>query len=163
MAAGANLTDAKFGLGAAMGIASTFMFAWGSRKSVKALPHMTSFGQTTLTLTGAMLICLMTLALFLAMGWKGTQMMKLSGHGWTLMLIYAWGAMAISHLFWLFGVSKMGIGLVSFHMNAAPFYVMLILLTMGGRWDWDQAFGAALVATGVILAQRSGRWATVAA
>jgi drug/metabolite transporter (DMT)-like permease len=138
------------------------MFAWGSRKTVKGLPNMTSLGQTTVTFMGAMLFCLATLALFLAMGWQGTQMSKLSSHGWAMMLLYAWGAMAVSQLLWILSVSKMGIGLVSFHMNAAPFYVMLILLVMGGGWNWDQAVGAALVAVGVILAQRSGRWAVVA-
>jgi drug/metabolite transporter (DMT)-like permease len=163
IAAGANLTDAKFGLGAVIGISSTFMFAWGSRKTVKGLPNMTSLGQTTLTFMGAMLFCLVVLALFLAMGWQGTQMSKLSGHGWTMMLLYAWGAMAVSQLLWILSVSKMGIGLVSFHMNAAPFYVMLILLVMGGRWNWDQAIGAGLVAAGVIFAQRGGRWIVVAA
>lgn len=163
IAGGANLTDAKFGLGAALGIASTFMFAWGSRKTVKGLPDMSSFGQTALTFMGAMLFCLIVLTLFLVMGWQGTQASKLSGHGWAMLLLYAWGAMAVSQLLWILSVSKMGIGLVSFHMNAAPFYVMLILLTMGGRWNWDQAIGAGIVALGVILAQRGGRWAVVAA
>jgi hypothetical protein len=32
--------------------------------------------------------------------------------------------------------------------------VMLILLTLGGNWSWPQAVGAAIVGSGVILAQR---------
>jgi len=42
-------------------------------------------------------------------------------------------------------------------MNAVPFYVMLIVVMfLGDPWGWDQAIGAALVATGVLLAQAPG-------
>ena len=30
---------------------------------------------------------------------------------------------------------------------------MLILFALGGRWDWMQAFGAAVVLAGVLVAQ----------
>ena len=44
----------------------------------------------------------------------------------------------------------MGILIASLHMNAVPFYVMLILvMLLGDPWGWDQAIGAVLVATGV--------------
>lgn len=163
IATGANLVDAEYGTGAALGIAATIIFAWGSRKTVKGLPMMTSFGKTTLTLVGAMLFCQATFLLFLVMGWQGTQSAALDGTGWIMMLIYAWGAMAVSQAFWLLAVSKLGIGLASFHLNATPFYVMLILLAMGGGWDWGQAYGASLVIIGVVLAQRNDRWAVVVA
>ncbi|WP_291837882.1 hypothetical protein [Limimaricola sp.] len=42
----------------------------------------------------------------------------------------------------------------AFHINIAPFYVMMILLALGGVWNWPQAIGAAIVALGVVLAQR---------
>lgn len=35
-----------------------------------------------------------------------------------------------------------------------PFYVMLILVALGGDWSWLRAIGAAVVALGVLLAQR---------
>jgi membrane protein YdbS with pleckstrin-like domain len=38
-------------------------------------------------------------------------------------------------------------------MNATPFYVMLILFAMGGAWNWTQAFAAAIVGLGVLIAQ----------
>ena len=42
-------------------------------------------------------------------------------------------------------------------MNAVPFYVMLIVVMLfGDPWVWDQAIGAVLVATGVLLAQAPG-------
>ena len=71
-----------------------------------------------------------------------------------MLLTYAWGALAISQVFWIFGVARLGVGIASFHLNAAPFYVMLMLLVMGGVWDWYKALGAAVLGCGVILAQR---------
>lgn len=161
MATGANLLNGSFGLGAVLGILATFIFAWGSRKATKGLPMMANFGQTTLTLIGAMVFCQVTFVVFWLMGWHGTQMAVLDSKGWTMLLIYAWGAMAASQVFWILSVSKLGIGFASFHVNAAPFYVMLILLAMGGSWNWGQALGASLVAMGVMLAQRNDRWAEV--
>jgi hypothetical protein len=38
-------------------------------------------------------------------------------------------------------------------MNATPFYVMIILFAMGGAWNWTQAFAAAIVGLGVLVAQ----------
>lgn len=159
LATGANLLESNFGLGAALGILATFIFAWGSRETTKSLSTMTNFGQTTLTLIGAMVFCQATYAIFLSMGWQGTQAAVLDNNGWALLLLYAWGAMAASQLFWILSVKKLGIGLASFHVNAAPFYVMLILLAMGGGWDWGQALGASFVAMGVVLAQRTDRLA----
>ena len=162
-ATGANLMDGRFGLGALMGLSATFLFGWGSRKTVKGLPEMTSFGQTTLTLIGAMLFCLVTLLVFVAFGWSGTHWSPLDGTGWMMLLLYSWGAMAVSQAFWILGVGKMGVGIASFHLNAGPFYVMLILLAMGGSWDWGQALGAAILAIGVVLAQRGDAWEQVPA
>ena len=39
-------------------------------------------------------------------------------------------------------------------MNAAPFYVMAIVVVfMEDQWDWNQAFGVALVGIAVLMAQ----------
>jgi len=157
LATGANLMQGSYGLGAALGLLATFVFAWGSRKSVKSLSMMTSFGQTTIGLIGAMLFCQLTFGVFWIMGWQGIKYAPLDLTGWSMMVIYAWGAMAVSQVFWLLCVKKVGIGIASFHLNAAPFYVMLILLMMGGSWDWGQALGASFVAVGVVLALRDDR------
>jgi drug/metabolite transporter (DMT)-like permease len=48
--------------------------------------------------------------------------------------------------------------LASLHMNAVPFYVMVVVvLFLGESWNWWQAAGAALVAVGVLLAQSATR------
>ena len=82
----------------------------------------------------------------------------MDGYGLLMLLIYAFCGLAISQVFWILGVAKLGIGMASFHLNATPFYVMLIVLAMGGSWDWMQALGAAVLAIGVVVAQRGDAW-----
>ncbi len=154
LATGTKLTQGSFGLGAALGLLATLIFAWGSRKAVKGLPELSSFGQTTLTLIGAALFCFITFGVFLTLNLPGTTSAPLGLQGWGLLLIYAWGAMAVSQAFWIVGVGKLGIGIASFHLNAAPFYVMLVMLWLGGSWNWQQAIGAAILAVGVVVTQR---------
>ena len=44
--------------------------------------------------------------------------------------------------------------LASFHMNAVPFYVMVILLALSmGEWEWLRAAGVAVVVLGVLISQ----------
>lgn len=154
IATGAELRGGTFGPAIVLGCFASMMFACGSRQAVKGLPNMSSLGQTASTLVGAMLFCMITFVAFALMGWEGTHGAALGPSGWSLLIIYAWGAMALSQAFWLLGVSRLGIGIASFHLNASPFYVMLILLMTGGSWDWGRALGAALLGVGVVLAQR---------
>ena len=159
VAAGGSLTESRFGLGALLGILATFIFAWGSRATVKGLPAMSNIGQATLTLIGAMILCQITFVVFLTFGWWGTEVGVIDARGLGMLAIYAFCGMAISQAFWILGVAKVGIGIASFHLNAGPFYVMLILLAFGGSWDWNQALGAAILAVGVVVAQRGDAWA----
>ncbi len=154
LATGVDLRQAAYGGGILLGLLATALFAWGSRKTVKGLPEMSALGQCTVTLCGAMVFSIATLVLFAGLGWGGSHAAPLGLFGWSMLLIYAWGAMALSQAFWIAGVSRLGIGIASFHLNAAPFYVMLILLALGEAWEWNRALGAAILATGVILAQR---------
>ena len=68
-------------------------------------------------------------------------------------LIYAVGGLAVQQLLWLMAVGRLGIGLSTLHVNLTPFYVMLILFVLGDGWDWQRAFGAAIVGLGVLIAQ----------
>jgi drug/metabolite transporter (DMT)-like permease len=154
LATGANITEGHYGSGVLFGLLASVLFAWGSRKTVKGLPDMSAMGQTTITLIGAMMFCLATYDVFVIFGLPGTDVASLDGWGWSMMLTFSLGAMAISQVFWIMGVARLGVGIASFHLNAAPFYVMLILLVMGGDWDWQRALGALVLGCGVILAQR---------
>ena len=63
-------------------------------------------------------------------------------------------SLALAQFMWIRGSAGLGIMLASLHMNAVPFYVMVIVvLFLGESWNWWQAVGAAVVAVGVLLAQ----------
>jgi len=152
-ATGANLAEADYGIGLVMGLLASVFFGWGSRATVKHLPEMSNLGKCALTLIGAMVFCLVVLALFYLMRWPGTQVSVFGAFEWSMLLLYAWGGLALSQIFWLVGVAKLGIGVASFHVNAAPFYVMIVLLLIGGTWDWSKAAGAVVLCAGVLFAQ----------
>jgi drug/metabolite transporter (DMT)-like permease len=67
--------------------------------------------------------------------------------------IFAIGGLAISQVLWIRSVGHLGIALSSLHINATPFYVMLILFALGGAWNWTQAAAALVVGVGVLIAQ----------
>ncbi|MGB1613029.1 MAG: hypothetical protein ACPHCM_06110, partial [Arenicellales bacterium] len=70
-------------------------------------------------------------------------------------LIYLIPSSGIAQLLWIFGAGRLGIMIASFHMNAAPFYVMLILVALShGNLEARRALGAGIVIVGVILAQQ---------
>ncbi len=144
----------NLGFGAAMCFCSVIAFTIGSRLTVTAFPNHSPIGRTAITLTGAAIA-----ASVVALGqtvFSGTASPNLAPWGageWGALLIYSIGAMGISQVLWIMSVGRLGIGLSSLHINAAPFYVMLILFLLGGQWLWGQAAAACLVALGVLIAQ----------
>ncbi|MEX0284662.1 MAG: DMT family transporter [Paracoccaceae bacterium] len=151
------LSGSDIGIGAACAVVSVAFFSWGSHRVVVDFPDLTPIGRTTITLAGALIavgaICL-GVALFgpaaaVAISPKTADIAPL--------LLYAVVSMAVSQAFWLGSVGRLGVALASFHMNVAPFYVMLIMLAMGDSWDWTKATGAAIVGLGVIIAQSRPR------
>ena len=59
----------------------------------------------------------------------------------------------------MWGATGLGVLFASFHSNAVPFYVMIIMVFLfGDKWNWVQTLGAFVVALGVIIAQlKSGK------
>ena len=155
VATGATFDGISFGfrLGALLVFIPAAIFAWGSRATVKNLPGMTSLGQTTITTFG---MAVFTLVLYVICNFL-LQIIgpypEITIKHFGLVLIYAWLGFAISQIFWIRGVSGLGIGIASFHLNAVPFYVMLFLFLLGESWNWQQAIGAVIVTSGVILSQ----------
>lgn len=143
----------SMGWGALLSFGSVVVFTLGSRLTVTAFPAMTALGRTTLTLTGAALTSA-TLAVSLSLadgpsaGWS-----VLTPTNWGQLLLYSVGSLAISQILWIRAVGSLGIALASLHMNAAPFYVMVISFAFGGGWSWPQALAASLVGAGVLIAQ----------
>ena len=69
------------------------------------------------------------------------------------LIIYSVIAMAISQVFFIAAIDKVGVAISSLHLNFSPFYVMIILFVMGETWDLRAVIGASIVAFGVWLAQ----------
>lgn len=145
--------DLALGLGALAAFGSVFAFTWGSRATVTAFPDLTPLGRTAITVAGA---GISMAALAIAFAWSGGPTVDWSGIGLPEVAALAAasiGSIALSQTLWIVSVGLLGIGIASLHMNAVPFYVMLITFAMGGAWNGAQAAGAAIVVLGVGIAQ----------
>ena len=146
-------SGANLAIGAALCFGSVLFFALGSRLTVTAFPQESPLGRTAVTLTGA------AVAMLAATGaqWAaGGPAPTFAAWGWPevgAMLVFSVGALGISQVMWIMSVERLGIGLSALHINAAPFYVMLILFALGSPWNWPQAIAAAVVGLGVLVAQ----------
>lgn len=147
----------QFGLGAVIAVLSVCLWTWASYAAIRELPDATPLGRSCVTFVGA------TLALWAGTGFAvvlGLDLLPSAAFQWWQMqtlFAYAVIGMAFSQVLWLAAVSRLGVALASFHMNLTPFYVMLTMLALGAGWHWPQAYGAALVGAGVILAQQKPR------
>jgi drug/metabolite transporter (DMT)-like permease len=144
----------QIGLGALAAVTSCFLFSWGSHMAVRDFPDLSVTGRTTITLAGGLVA---TGAAFLVAYFLGIVPVPpdiLNDRNLGLLAIYAVGGMALSQFLWIAAVGQLGVAVAAFHINIAPLYVMLILLALGGVWSWPQVIGAAIVALGVVLAQR---------
>lgn len=141
------------GLGALMCFVSVVIFTVGSRLTVTGFPALTPLGRTTITLIGAAVASLVASVGQLALGGTMPDFGGFGAREVAMLLLFGVGSLAISQLLWIVAVGHLGIGLASLHINATPFYVMLILFAFGGLWNWMQALAALVVAVGVLVAQ----------
>jgi drug/metabolite transporter (DMT)-like permease len=142
-----------FGVGVLAALASVLCYTWGSRETVRALPNLTPLGRSAITVSGCAVVILIA-----AIGdgvlrgawpdWSAIGLREFGG-----LAIFGIGSMAISQLLWIISVGRIGIGAASMHMNAVPFYVMLMVFILGGAWNWAQTFGAVIVVIGALVAQ----------
>ena len=154
LAYGAGMGSMGLGLGALAAFGSVLAFTWGSRATVTSFPTLTPLGRTTITVTGAAVLMSVIAMVYSAAGGPATQWQALGAQEWGALLLFGVGSLAISQVLWIMAVGQLGIGLSSLHMNAVPFYVMLIMFALGAGWNWPQAYGAVIVAIGVLIAQR---------
>lgn len=154
LATGVNFSEARFGFGALIGVLGAVLYAWGSRATIVYLPKLTSLGQTTVTSFGMTVFGIGFYIGALILGLPGTVIPEVTNNHIILILITGWVSLSISQYLWIKGVGKLGIGIASFHLNSAPFFVMLILLVLGGDWNWQQAFGALVLVFGVMISQK---------
>ncbi len=144
---------AGFGLGALCCLASVVTFTIGSRLTVTALPGHSPLAGTAVTVTGAGLATLIVALLQETLGFTDAPWGALSAANWAQLGFFAIFSMSISQVLWITSVGRLGIGLAGLHINATPFYVMLMLFALGAPWNWHQAFGALVVGLGVMVAQ----------
>ena len=141
------------GLGALLCFGAVLLFTVGSRLTVTAFPQLSALGRTTVTLTGAALATGVAAAASLLLGAAGPNWAVLGLKEFGALALFAIGGLAISQLLWIASIGSIGIALASLHINATPFYVMIILFALGGEWRWTQALAATIVGLGVLVAQ----------
>jgi len=141
------------GLGALLSFASVLVYTLGSRMTGTSCPDLTPLGRTTVTLTGAAVVTTLTACFAALAGAAQPQWAELGWYEFGALAIFAIGGLAISQVLWIRSVGHLGIALSSLHINATPFYVMLILFALGGVWNWTQAAAALVVGLGVLIAQ----------
>lgn len=143
----------SLGLGAALCFGSVVSFTLGSRLTVTAFPALSPIGRTALTVAGAAVASALAALGGVAGGTPWPDVSGWSAGDAAALLAYSVGALGVSQVLWIMSVERLGIGLSALHINAAPFYVMIMLFLLGGRWDWTQAGAALLVGLGVLVAQ----------
>ena len=154
IASGASMSQSNIGFAILIGFLGVALFAWGSRATVKSLPGMTNLGQVSVTSLGMALLSIVLYFICTIFMDLTNSVSSITLKHLGLILIYAWLGLGISQILWIKAVSQLGIGIASFHLNAVPFYVMLMLFLLGDQWIWRQAIGALVVITGVIIAQQ---------
>lgn len=143
----------SLGLGAALCFGSVLVFTLGSRLSVTAFPAQSAIGRTALTTAGAGIATVVAALVHAGLGAPLPDLSLWGPAEIAAMLAFSVGSFALSQLLWIISVERLGIGLSALHINAAPFYVMVILFALGHGWNWDQAGATGLVALGVLVAQ----------
>lgn len=154
LATGASIRDTEIGVGILLCLAAIFLFAWATRATTRQLDELSPTGQTTVTMMGGALFSCALYFGFLVSGSDEARGGVVTVDVLLPFLIYLIPSSGIAQLLWIFGAGRLGIMIASFHMNAAPFYVMLILVTLShGDLEARRALGAGIVIVGVILAQ----------
>ena len=153
LAADVTVGESSISLGFALGLLASGIFAWGSRETVKSFPTLSPLSRTAVTTSGMFgfvaIPCLVSM--FLNYSWSSVGALDISNV--VPLIIYACLALGISQIFWIKAVEEIGIGIASFHLNATPFYVMIIVYLLGSDWNWMQVLGAAILTVGTLLAQ----------
>lgn len=149
----ARLGGFSIGLGALAAFASVIAFSWGSQRTVLDFPGLSSIGRTTITFTGAALVMALMWVIGARFGAAEVNWAAIGPTEVAALAVYGIGSLAISQILWIVSVERLGIGIASMHINAAPFYVMIFATLLGAPWNWAQAAGAGIVVLGVLVAQ----------
>lgn len=154
LASGARLGEASFSFGAVLCLFSVVLFAWASREVTKQCGEVDALAQSTVTLAGAAIILTVAIVVAGLFSLPGAQAGQLDLIMCLLLLFSGAICLGLSQYLWIWAVGRIGVFLASLHMNAVPFYVMVIVaIVLGGEWSWSQSAGVVLVAAGVLVTQ----------
>jgi len=158
LATGARMSEGNFGWGSLLCLFSVMLFAWATRATNHNFRSLSFIGQTAITMSGSLIVVLAIYLLMVLLNIPGTTIGLLDSNHLPLLIFTSVASLALAQFMWIRGAAGLGILLASLHMNAVPFYVMVIVvLFLGESWNWSQAAGAALVGIGVLLAQSAKR------
>lgn len=150
---GGRMGEIGFGLGALAAFGSVMCYTWASRQTIIGFPALSPLGRSAITLASAALVTTLAAVVQAFTGGPAPDWAVIGAEEIAALALFGIGSLALSQVLWIMSVGQLGIGVASLHSNAAPFYVMLLLFAMGGSWSWAQAFGAAIVGAGVLVAQ----------
>ena len=154
LVAGASFHEGAVGTGMALCVVAIFLFAWATRATTRELETLTRPGQAAVTLSGGALILVLLYLGALPFSPSETKMGTIDAAGFWPFIIFVLPSAGIAQLMWIYGAGSLGVMLASFHMNAVPFYVMVILLVLSmGDWEWLRVAGVAVVILGVLISQ----------
>ena len=154
LATGVKLSEGTFGLGALLCLIAIPLYAWSTRTITREFPKLSPIAQTTTTLVGAWIFVSVAYVISVIFGFDATKVGLMDGYNIAMLLIFSIAALAISQLLWIEAAGSLGILFASLHMNAVPFYVMVVMVIFfDASWSWMQALGALFVAAGVIYSQ----------
>jgi drug/metabolite transporter (DMT)-like permease len=136
-------------------LGSVLLFVWYSRASVDRLAELSDLTKAALTMGAALVVVTIATAAAVSGGLvEARYEASLASLG--LLLWLGCVSNGPSMVLWLFGARQLGVTIASIHLNAVPFYVILIALAAGGSLYPTQVWGACLVALGALLAQLPG-------
>jgi len=147
------LAPAQLGLGAVLTIMSTGLFCWASMATARDFPELSQTGRTTITFIGGLMMASLMMFGAAQMGMDVMPATAFDLRQAGMLMMYALVSMGLSQVFFIASIGKLGVTLTSFHINIAPFYVMVIMVVLGDEWNWTRALGAGIVALAVVLAQ----------
>ena len=158
LATGARLDEGNFGWGSLLCLLSVILFAWATRATNHRFHALSYVGQTTITLSGSLLAVTLIFIVFRLLDLPGTGIGLMDSQHLGLLAFTSIASLALAQFMWIRGAAGLGILLASLHVNAVPFYVMVIVvLFLDAQWNWWQAAGAVIVALGVLVAQSASR------
>jgi drug/metabolite transporter (DMT)-like permease len=133
-------------------VGSVLLFTWYSRASVTRLAALPDLTKTAVTMMAATVVVTLASGAVTAGGTVEARY-DLSPTSIGLLVWVGFVSNGLSMFLWLVGARKLGVTIAAIHLNAVPFYVILIALILGGTLYVSQVWGACLVALGALLAQ----------